>query len=151
MEINRQDLAVHLAVIILFPAASTLISRSSGTAFLLSLIVILGYDIYRNILTVKETAIAAGTFIVSGLTISAISKVLVYSELCNLAGSATETGTTDAAGGAINALPSSKEVCLSIPEIFIQNITYNPVATASFWIPTIAISAAAVYIYRKYR
>jgi len=144
METKQKDLAAHIAVIVLFQAVSSLISRSSGTAFLISLIVILAYDTYRNILTLKETAVAFTAFLLSGLGISGISKVFVYSKLCDLSGSMGETG-------GMNALPSSTDACLTIPEIFLNNITYNPVAAASFWIPTLAISAGAVYIYRNYR
>lgn len=141
MNHNYKDLLIYLVTILSLQILAFLIDRSSGTAFLTALVLVLGYELYRNAVNPKEAITLITTFLISGIAFATLSKYLVYERLCNVSNSLS---------GSELSLMSSKETCLSIPEIWVKVIASNPVETWYFWIATLGTSLLALKAYQEY-
>lgn len=133
---------IYVAAVVIPQLVAFLIDNSHGPAFLLSMITLLAYEIYSKTVDARGALMAAASFTVTGLLISALSKEMIYSSLCEVSRSVE---TTDMA----SVLPS-QQTCLSVTEIFIKNLSANPLSTWYFWITSIAVATSTVYLYRKY-
>jgi hypothetical protein len=141
MNYNYKNILIYLATVTLFQVLAFLIDRSAGAAFLVSLALILGYELYRNTINPREAVTLVSGFLISGLAFAAVSKKLVYERLCQVSGSMTGTSSS--------ILPA-QETCLSIPEIWVQAITASPINTWYFWIATLGTSLLALKAYQEY-
>ena len=141
---KKQERALLYALSLIFLQLLALItSRSSGLAFMASVLAITAYEIYQETINIKEVAVGVLTFVLSGLVSSYISKKLVYDDLCELSDTLSGMGSEPTIPG--------QDACMSVLEVFIENITASPIRGWFFWIPTLIISAAAMYSYRNYR
>lgn len=141
MNYNYKNILIYLATVIIFQILAFLIERSAGAAFLVSLALILGYELYRDTINPQEAFTLVLGFLISGLTFAMLSKKLVYEGLCQVSGSMTGTESS--------ILPA-QETCLSIPEIWVQAVTSNPITTWYFWFVTLGTSLLALKVYQQY-
>lgn len=133
---------IYATAVVIPQLVAFLIDNSQGIAFLISLITLLAYELYSKTVDAREALLSAASFTSTALLISALSKELIYSSLCEVSRSVE---TTDMA----SVLPS-QQTCLSVLEIFVKNLSANPISTWYFWISSIAVAASTVYLYRTY-
>lgn len=131
------------AVALLIPQTTAfLIDNSQGTAFFFSLVALLVYELHEKTVNIKEALLGITSFAVTGLIISVAAKALIYDNLCEISRNATSSG--------MKSIMTSQNTCLSVLEIWMQNISANPIKTWYFWAANVAVAVASVYLYRTY-
>lgn len=131
---------IYATAVLIPQLIAFLIDNSQGIAFLISLITLLAYELYRNTIDIRETVTALISFTAISLLISVIAKLTVYDPLCQLSQAAPSTST----------VLSSPEACLSLIGVWTRILSANPVKVWYFWAASTVLTAAVVYLYRTY-
>lgn len=142
MKNNYRKPLIYATAVVIPQLIVFLIDNSQGLAFLVSIVALVAYEIYEETVNVKEALMFSISFIITGLMMSAAAKVLIYNNLCEISRSATSSE--------MSTVLSSQDACLSLLEIFVRNISVNPIRNWYFWIANIAVAITVLGIYRRY-
>jgi len=144
MKVKKQELGIA-GLILLSSQLLRIIPRlSPGSTLLIGIIGVTTYLTYKNHLEIKESLIATSTFILSGLSISTVSKTLFYDKLC------TTAKSMDAANTEVGSIISEEQACQSIFEIFIRLTNQGLIRGWKFWATTLFLAITSVHLYRRF-
>ena len=94
--------------------------------------------------SLKELIAGISGFMISSFGLSAIGKVLILDNLCQVAESTVETGSQ-----LPDVVPAEK-VCQGFIENWITVLISNPLSNWYIWVFAVGASVLSAYVYRRY-